>query len=330
MNAIDVWSIDLNLLRVLAAVLETNSFTRAGAILSLGQPAVSHAISRLRVLLADELFVRSGRGIVATPRVEMLRLPLKALLADAALMLAHDSAFEPATSQKTFTLVCPDLLAPVVAHITSVLNKLAPRCRLEVVQPDNTEHATLSSGAADLALLPKPTEARGLYVRQLGNVHFAVIVRKGHPAVKSGQLSREAYVNSAHILVRTGGAVPSIVGGELQKARVNRHIALVVPTFLGALFAASESDLLFTGPLEVVRPLLARFGLQAAEVPVPMPSVPVAALWHERYQADAASKFFRDVVVQEVAKMLAGSSSMHSARTLPSATSARKRKASAQ
>ena len=71
-------AIDLNLLVVFDAVMQERNVTRAGRRLSLSQPAMSHALTRLRYMLKDDLFIRSPRGMLPTPRAEQLALPVRA------------------------------------------------------------------------------------------------------------------------------------------------------------------------------------------------------------------------------------------------------------
>lgn len=108
---IDGTDIDLNLLGVLAALLDTASVTGAAARLGLGQPATSHALARLRVLFDDALLVRSGRRMIPTPRAEALREPLARVLADALRLVRQAPAFDPASTDRTFTIASPRIAA---------------------------------------------------------------------------------------------------------------------------------------------------------------------------------------------------------------------------
>src|SRR3984893_7337907 len=73
-------AIDLNLLVVFDAIMQERNVTRAGARLGLSQPALSHALARLRHMLKDALFIRSPKGMIPTPRAEQLALPIREAL----------------------------------------------------------------------------------------------------------------------------------------------------------------------------------------------------------------------------------------------------------
>ncbi len=304
MNEIDVSKVDLNLLSVLQALLAEGSVTKAARRLRVGQPAASHALTRLRDLFGDPLFVRAGRAVVPTPRAEALREPLARLLAEAARLVSSESSFTPAKTTRTFTLTCPDLLAPVLPRLFGRLHAKAPSSQLQVGPQRSDDSIALEDGRVDLALVPTPQEGPGLVQRGLGAVHFAVVARRGHPFKSTRPLTLAGWAEHPHVMVRTGHGGKSIVGGELARAKFQRRIGLVVPTFLSALVAVAETDLFFTAPRELVTPLAERFGLQLFDPPIAMTPVPVAAVWHERFHADPAHQFFRDLVLEEVAAAL--------------------------
>ena len=164
MNGIDGSKIDLNLLSVLHTLLAEGSVTRAARRLGVGQPAASHALTRLRKLFADPLFVRAGRQLVPTPRAEALREPLARLLAETARLVAHEAGFDPARTTRSFVLVCPDLLAPMLPRLVAHLGAKAPKARLEVVLPrPDDARALLRSGSFAIGCWrrsPPPCAAR--------------------------------------------------------------------------------------------------------------------------------------------------------------------------
>src|SRR6202171_1400384 len=94
-------AIDLNLLVVFDAIMRERNVTRAGDRLGLSQPAMSHALTRLRHMLKDELFIRTPKGMVPTPRAEQLASPVKHALEGLQHSLEPDS-FEPSQAKRTF------------------------------------------------------------------------------------------------------------------------------------------------------------------------------------------------------------------------------------
>ncbi|WP_246682196.1 LysR family transcriptional regulator [Mesorhizobium sp. B3-2-1] len=118
-------ALDLNLVRVLDALLRERSVTRAGEQIGLSQPAVSAALNRLRHVLNDQLFVRHGNDIVPTPRAESLAEPVRAALREIERVFQTGKDFDPAGLERTFTFMGADffsmlLMPPLAARIAAV------------------------------------------------------------------------------------------------------------------------------------------------------------------------------------------------------------------
>ena len=105
-------AIDLNLLVVFDAVMQERSVTRAGHRLGLSQPAMSHALTRLRHMMKDDLFIRSPKGMVPTPRAEQLALPVRAAL-DGLQHSLEPTQFDPSTATRNFRVAVDDYAAVV-------------------------------------------------------------------------------------------------------------------------------------------------------------------------------------------------------------------------
>src|SRR6202011_2892541 len=124
-------AIDLNLLVVFDAILREKSVTRAGQRLGLSQPAMSHALTRLRHMLKDELFVRSPSGMMPTPRAEQLATPVRIALDGLQQSLEPDQ-FEPAKAATTFRIAVDNYAAIIlVAPIAALVARTAPGVRLD-------------------------------------------------------------------------------------------------------------------------------------------------------------------------------------------------------
>lgn len=131
-------NVDLNLLVVFEALYQTRNVTAAGRRLNRAQPSVSNALARLRTLLNDPLFVRSGGGMAPTPRAHQLMPQIRQVLEQIHLALAPPARFDPATAgQRRFTLAAGDyadiLLLPA---IISRLRQTAPGIDIRVSRLD--------------------------------------------------------------------------------------------------------------------------------------------------------------------------------------------------
>lgn len=150
MHDAHIKSIDLNLLKALDALLETESVSKAADRVNISQPAMSRALNRLQHALKDPLLVRSGRGMVLTPRGEALRAPVRDALARVSLVF-KPAVFDPSIAQDRFRLIAPDYLAqlimpPVLAQIFA----LAPGVRIEMENLSATGIAEMCEGTISL------------------------------------------------------------------------------------------------------------------------------------------------------------------------------------
>src|SRR3979411_2083193 len=187
-------AIDLNLLVVFDAIMRDRSVTRAGQRLGLSQPAMSHALTRLRHMLKDELFVRSPNGMMPTPRAEELATPIRIAL-DGLQQSLEPVQFEPSKATRTFRIAVDNysaivLVAPIAAHI----GKIAPGVTLDC-RPGGTLsiHELLDRRELDLAIGPFRTQGERFSLRRLLQDQLVVVFRKGHPAASAPELSVEQF-----------------------------------------------------------------------------------------------------------------------------------------
>lgn len=151
----NVCMFDLNLLRVLAAVIEQGTITAAADKLQMSQPAISQSINRLRKVIKDDLFVKDGRGITPTRVALQLYRDTSEHVHQADAAVRGLIAFDPATTTAAFRIALTDIGQQVfLPRLSQVMRSMAPQAQLEVIGP-NTESvaAQLESGELDLAIL---------------------------------------------------------------------------------------------------------------------------------------------------------------------------------
>src|SRR6202165_3084883 len=153
-------AIDLNLLVVFDAIMRDRSVTRAGHRLGLSQPAMSHALTRLRHMLKDELFVRSPNGMMPTPRADELATPIRIAL-DGLQQSLEPVQFEPSKATTTFRLavdtsVAIVLVAPIAAHIA----RIAPGVTFDFL-PSGTLNVLDQLDRSELHLAMGPSGVQG-------------------------------------------------------------------------------------------------------------------------------------------------------------------------
>lgn len=294
----DVSQLDLNLMVVLDVLLQERSVTRAARRLGRSQPAVSHALSRLREAVDDPLFVRRGRALVPTPRAEQLGAAARVALAGLERALQGGPDFDPATSRRTLRIASSDLLAPAVPDLLQALSE-APGVALQMLPRVGVEGVD----RADLVLDMVPQHASGVVARKVGVLQSAVVCRRGHPALEA-PWDVDAWCRWPHVLVRTSDGASSLVERALATVGRSRHVGLTVSELLLVPHVVSRTDLLFTGPRQILALLAEPLGLTSLPVPLPMPEVGVALMWHERHQHEPGHTWLRQRIGDAVEAVL--------------------------
>jgi DNA-binding transcriptional LysR family regulator len=302
--SVNLSSIDLNLFLVLHAVLEERSATRAAARLHVTQSAVSNALARLRLLLGDPLVVRSGRGLVPTPRAEELEVLLREVAERLALALDR-RGFVPENSARTFTIGLADSYqACDVPRIAQAFAARLPRAVLRVVSADYLAATDgLTNGDVDLAFAPMQTVQPGMRSSVLFEEQGALVVRRDHPRVRR-RMTRELFNALPHVDVHVALGRPGtghrVAQRQWEHARVRRRVVLTVPYFLIAAMAAAQTDCVAALPDRVADLCIRLLPLKRVAATFPMPRLTTVMVWHERTDADPGARFFRQLVAEAV------------------------------
>ena len=298
MRRIDLSNFNLNLLLALDGLLSQRSVTAAAKRVRVTPSAMSHSLSELRHLLGDPLLVRSGRGMVLTPRAEALVSPLHTLLMDAERLLGGGATFDPATTARRFVIAATDFLATLLMPaLLDAAAREAPGTSLEIVPSSRRGNAwLLETGDVDLALGAIVDEAPGIRRMDLLTDGFACAARKGHPSI-DGALDLDSYVQTPHLLITLGDDTgPTWIDQALTKLGRKRHVAARVRYFMAAPLIVARSDLLLTGPSMLIRYFAELVPLQVLRPPIDLPTYPEEAYWHQRFDEDPAHTWLRNLV----------------------------------
>jgi DNA-binding transcriptional LysR family regulator len=288
--------LDLNLLIALDALLRERSVTRAGAALGLSQPAMSHALARLRELLGDELLVRQVHDMVPTPRAEALAAPLREVLRDIEDLLGEPRAFDPGEADRELVLAMTDLgeitLLPALIARLRVGRRL--RLRVRALAAEVPEPA-LASGDIDLAIGTFLAPPPAMRVSTLYREEFMSIARRGHPGLATAMTAAH-FAALPHLLVASPGDGPGVVDAVLAAAGLRRDVVVRTPHFLSVAALVASSDLIATVPTRVADAACRREDVVAFAPPVEVPGFDVQMFWHPRRDRDPALRWLRDQV----------------------------------
>jgi DNA-binding transcriptional LysR family regulator len=299
MHGMNLDALDLNLLRVLDALLTERHVTRAAKRLGLSQPAASHALARLREALGDPLFVRTPRGLVPTARASQLAAPLRSALTTLEHAVAGGAGFDPSTAKRTFHIATIDYGSfVVVPGLLERVQREAPGVDLWVRAVRDDPWEQLASGDADVVIGPLPlTQARAsTHARRLYEERFVCLARKGHPRLRKG-LDLDTWASLPHVFVAPRGTPGGVVDEVLARHGRTRRVALAVPHFLVAPHVVAGSDMVLTIGARVAAAFVEMLPLKVFEPPVPIPGFEVNLAWHERNHHDPAQRWLRGILV---------------------------------
>lgn len=292
--AIDLDSIDLKLLSVFEAVMIESSFSRAAKRLGLTQSAVSQAIARLRPIIQDDLFERTGRGVRPTPRACELEDPIRRALGLLRQSLNATTDFDPETIDRTFFIA----MRPDVADAFSVkLYRALPaasKVRLYVVPAQSIDPGRdLRYGEPEIAVFGETVEAHGHRNELLFNESTVMLARRGHPGIET-PVSWETYARLGHVaLSRSGPSEPSPIDLEFKRRGTPRQVPFSMPTAASVLKIVEHSDLVCTLGRNLAQYFVTQHDLEIHELPVGQLTQSLYMAWHERFDNDRGHLWLR-------------------------------------
>jgi len=289
-------NIDLNLLIVFDAVMQTRNLTRAGRRLGLSQPATSHALARLRNMLHDDLFVRAPEGMQPTPRAQQMAGPVREALRTLSATLEPD-AFDPARSTRQFTLAMNNYAARAIAP--TLLRRVAataPGVTLDI-RPQGTADALdlLDADGVDLALAILTDGGERFKCAGVMQDDYVAVLDRGHAAAAEPSLSIERFATIPRVAISSTGDDTGFVDEALEQHGFVRRIAARVP-FLSIVLVLVGSDLVVVMPRRVAMDLSTVCPVVVRELPFPSPRISLSMIWHRRVDNQPAHRWLRDMV----------------------------------
>ncbi len=286
---------DLNLLIVFDAVMQERNVTRAGRKIGLSQPAMSHALNRLRYMLKDELFVRTPEGMAPTARAAQLAVPLRHALSDMQLALEPET-FVPEQASRRFAVAVNNYGAVVLSpRLVMAAAEAAPSVHLDL-RPSGTLGIVdlLDRGELDLALGDFGNPGERFASRRLLEDPFVLAMCRGHPAARR-KLTAETFAALPHLEISSSGEDTSFIDRWLDGRNLQRRIVHRAP-YLSAARIISQSDMVATLSRRIAEAFVRTDPLQVRELPCPSPHVSIGMLWHRRLDNQPAHRWLRSLI----------------------------------
>lgn len=290
-------NVDLNLLKVLNALIEERNVTRAGERIGRSQPAMSNALNRLRAMFSDPLLVRGSGGLQLTPRAEALKEPVAEILESIDNCLLAGANFNPTTTHGLYRIAAPDYISlPIMPKLMAHLKKEAPNMNLHIITEDRElALEALDRNRADIAIGNFTETKNSIRRLHLFEEDFVCLVRKGHPALKN-KLDAETLLSYPHLLVTASGERTGIFDDILDRTHNKRRIAVSLSHFLLAPYLLEQSDMIgvFTRRVSVM--LRESFKLTEREIPIELASFSASMVWHTRSDSDPGMGWLREQI----------------------------------
>jgi DNA-binding transcriptional LysR family regulator len=299
-------SIDLNLLPVFEAAYEERSLSRAAEQLAMTQSAVSHALTRLRALFKDELFVRQARGVLPTPAADRIYDRLHRSLGLVREAVSDRRGFDPKTSERHFFICIPHPLGPMIAlQLHDRLAQIAPRLLVDAStrsRPIELERG-LREGRLDAAVDWLPIGSGQFRESVLFHDTLVAVARRGHPALRRPP-SLQVLKDGAFVSLRPRIEGEHPLEGMREWQRLKLTYALEVSEILEIFMVASHSDLFGIIPRSMEAVARETFGLQALGWAPKALSVPILLIWHATRDDDPAHAFLRAQLAHAVKEVV--------------------------
>ena len=296
-------SIDLNLLVALDALLSERHVTKASDKVGLSQPAMSNALSRLRGMFADELLVRTATGMKPTPRALELVDPLRQLLRQVERVMQSDTAFDPATTERTFTVRMSDILACTLLPRLVAQRRTAPSIGFNVLHlPPALTTDALERDEIDLAVSMGLDHSNAIRSEKLLVDRMVCMMRKSHPIARKKSIAFDDFIAHEHMKVSMSPTDLRFVDDVLGELGHQRRIVLNVPHWLVVPHVLKQADLLAVMPGHLATALMDK-DLQMFDLPFKSEPFSWMMYWHRRYDQSNANRWLRERVQQACASL---------------------------
>lgn len=301
--AINLRSVDLNLLVIFEALIEERSVARAASRIGLTPSAVSHALRRLRESIGDELLVRHPSGFQPTPQAAKLLATLRPALDQIAAALELPRFFDPSTAHRNFHIGVPDYAGVfLLPRLCAYLDVHAPEVSLSILPLDDRKSAdVVAYEGVELRMTIHGEEGitRPVQTERLIEDKFMVLMRREHPLARR-QITLEEYLKARHVKVTGLG---NAIDNRLAQMGLVRQIMVKIPSWQGLLAIVESTNLVTLIPKHWTHwnEIRNRF----AFMPLPLDDffLTIDALWHPRNEHDLGHRWFRGVI-QDIFKSM--------------------------
>ena len=292
---------DLNLFIAFDVIYTEKNLTKAGQVLGITQPAVSNALSRLRELFGDDLFIRTSKGMIPTPVANQIIKDVRSALSLIQNTISETEKFDPSIAEMTFKISIGDsseyrLLPLLIKELAEV----APKIKVETyLTPRKDAPRELASGTIDFSIDPPVHSDPHLRHEKIYEEDYVMIVRKDHPILDVKEITIEDYLKLSHIHISNRKTGLGHVDMALYRLGLSRDISLRAQHFLVAPYIVEQSDLAIT----TTKGFAVDRDLAWRELPFDIEPLVLHLYWHEAKDSDPSSKWMKDLMLKTYGKL---------------------------
>ena len=292
---------DLNLFIAFDVIYTEKNLTKAGQVLGITQPAVSNALSRLRELFGDDLFIRTSKGMIPTPVANQIIKDVRSALSLIQNTISETERFDPSLAEMTFKISIGDSseyrLLPL---LIKELAEIAPKIKVETyLTPRKDAPRELASGTIDFSIDPPVHSDPHLKHEKIYEEDYVMIVRKDHPILSLKEITIEDYLKLSHIHISNRKTGLGHVDMALYRLGLSRDISLRAQHFLVAPYIVEQSDLAIT----TTKGFAVDRDLAWRELPFEIEPLILHLYWHEAKDSDPSTKWMKDLMLKTYGKL---------------------------
>ncbi|MEQ8802008.1 MAG: LysR family transcriptional regulator [Haliea sp.] len=283
-------------LEVFQAIMDNRSITVAADVLGASQSAVSKQLKQLRQHFDDELFVRTGDGMVATTLARSIEPRMRRLIEDFE-ALREEGSFSPQKIERTFTIATSDEIQYfLLPELVKVFEETSPRSRIIFRALDRDFSVKqIETGTVDLVVTMNWRTPEHFKQKRLFTDNFVCLLRADHPLAED-EISMDQYLSARHMMVSPMGTGWGPVDEMLSSLGHRRFVSLACPYFMQVGDALKDSELILTIQRRVAKKLIREYPLAINELPITLHPANYSLFWHRRYDKDSSNAWIRKVI----------------------------------
>ena len=287
---------DLNLFVVMNAIYTEGSLTKAAEVVGITQPAVSNALARLRDKFDDELFIRTGSGMVPTHKTENIISDVQNALNLMQRSINEPGEFNPTSSERVFRISLGDISeGRILPYLLEYINKNSPGIVIESYYTDRKDIVhSLATNELNFAVDPIIPRSKDVTTQKVFSDNFVCAHRANHPLTKLKKFDLDALLDLKFINISNRKRGPAFIDTELAKLQLQRNIVLRAQHFLVTPEIVRNTDLV----LVCSRSFAKKHGLNFKELPLDLPPVEQYLIWHNSDDNDGSHIWMRELIAE--------------------------------